>query len=143
MKQIFLFDKLEHEKKDVKKCSKCKKVLPLHLFRMRREGYRRSECKECAKEASKLSSKLKAENGSPPDDYECPICLRNYSTLMESSWMKPTKHSKKTPWCLDHDHDTKKFRGWLCNSCNTILGHLNDDPKAFYRAILYLNKGKL
>jgi Recombination endonuclease VII len=31
--------------------------------------------------------------------------------------------------CLDHCHEKKMFRGWLCNRCNSILGHVKDDPK--------------
>src|SRR3990167_1145705 len=24
--------------------------------------------------------------------------------------------------CFDHDHNTGKFRGWICKRCNTVLG---------------------
>jgi len=30
---------------------------------------------------------------------------------------------------LDHDHDTGKFRGALCNNCNVGLARLSDQPK--------------
>jgi hypothetical protein len=40
--------------------------------------------------------------------------------------------------CVDHDHKTGKVRGLLCRPCNSMLGHLRDDPDAFRRAALYL-----
>lgn len=44
--------------------------------------------------------------------------------------------------CLDHDHVTGKFRGWLCFSCNIALGHLGDDPTKIESLLKYLqNKG--
>jgi hypothetical protein len=30
--------------------------------------------------------------------------------------------------CMDHDHKTGAFRGWLCSSCNMWLGRMGDDP---------------
>ena len=26
--------------------------------------------------------------------------------------------------CMDHDHTTMNFRGWICTNCNIIEGHL-------------------
>ncbi|MEK6897606.1 MAG: endonuclease domain-containing protein [Nanoarchaeota archaeon] len=31
--------------------------------------------------------------------------------------------------CFDHDHKTGKFRGWICDRCNRILGFAKDDSK--------------
>ncbi len=39
---------------------------------------------------------------------------------------------------VDHDHRTGEIRGLLCMTCNRMLGHLRDDPKAFWRAAEYL-----
>lgn len=39
---------------------------------------------------------------------------------------------------LDHDHETKEFRGWLCNSCNLGIGHLGDNLDGILRAAAYL-----
>ena len=39
---------------------------------------------------------------------------------------------------LDHCHKTGLFRGWLCFSCNTILGHAGDDPEILRKLIDYL-----
>jgi hypothetical protein len=44
------------------------------------------------------------------------------------------------PLGIDHDHDTGIVRGWLCYSCNTILGHAADDPERLRKAAQYLEE---
>jgi hypothetical protein len=44
--------------------------------------------------------------------------------------------------CWDHDHRTKRFRGWLCNRCNRCLGLMKDDPTIFRAAVQYLEERK-
>lgn len=44
---------------------------------------------------------------------------------------------------VDHDHNTGKIRGLLCNNCNRALGLLKDDVLVLQNAINYLNKNKL
>ncbi|MFF6966038.1 endonuclease VII domain-containing protein [Streptomyces anthocyanicus] len=41
---------------------------------------------------------------------------------------------------VDHCHRTNVIRGLLCQSCNTALGHLEDDPDRLRAAINYLTK---
>lgn len=38
---------------------------------------------------------------------------------------------------LDHDHATGKFRGLLCNLCNTALGLLKEDPERIEKLNIY------
>ena len=38
----------------------------------------------------------------------------------------------------DHDHETGKFRGWLCNRCNRTLGFVEDDIALLQKLIMYL-----
>lgn len=42
-------------------------------------------------------------------------------------------------WHTDHNHDTGKIRGILCNWCNTALGKFQEDTRILRRAIEYLN----
>lgn len=42
--------------------------------------------------------------------------------------------------CMDHDHKTGKFRGWLCSLCNSALGKFEDSPETLKRAINYLQE---
>ena len=60
-----------------------------------------------------------------PKTKYCEVCLR------------PEKDfSKKL--CLDHNHDTGQYRGWLCHNCNSALGHAKDDVNILYALANYL-----
>jgi len=43
--------------------------------------------------------------------------------------------------CVDHDHDTGKVRGLLCNLCNRGIGLMRDDPKLLRMAANYIEEG--
>ena len=45
-------------------------------------------------------------------------------------------------WTTDHDHDTGKVRGILCQPCNLIAGHAVDSPKHLRLVADYLEKYK-
>jgi hypothetical protein len=40
---------------------------------------------------------------------------------------------------LDHCHESGTIRGVLCWTCNSAIGHLEDDPETLHRAIDYLS----
>lgn len=42
--------------------------------------------------------------------------------------------------CLDHDHLTGTFRGWLCGKCNSGIGLLGDNIEGVRRALEYLQR---
>lgn len=43
---------------------------------------------------------------------------------------------------FDHSHQKGHFRGWLCNSCNVVLGYVKDDPNHLRKLIAYLERTK-
>lgn len=58
---------------------------------------------------------------------KCAICLESFS-----SDQKATKPN------VDHDHETGKARGLLCQGCNQGIGSFKEDPKTLASAISYL-----
>ena len=41
---------------------------------------------------------------------------------------------------FDHCHVSNKFRGWLCNGCNTALGYAHDNPDTLRKLAEYLEQ---
>jgi hypothetical protein len=42
--------------------------------------------------------------------------------------------------CVDHDHRTEEVRGLLCDSCNFVLGHVDDNIDTLMALVRYLEK---
>jgi len=71
---------------------------------------------------------------------------KRYNKKREEIRPKPTLCEiclLEKPLCWDHDHRTGKHRGWLCQNCNTALGHFYDDPNNLSRAITYLMNNRM
>jgi hypothetical protein len=119
-----------------KDCSKCGKSKPLHEYTNANGGnYTRPECKQCAKEARDAIAALKASVQRPDDSHTCPICGSTRSEVMKD-------RGKNKGWCLDHCHETKGFRGWICHRCNLGLGNFKDSIESLKRAVEYLETTK-
>lgn len=69
-----------------------------------------------------------------------PAPTRAEPVLCEICGRPPTARYKRL--ALDHDHETKAFRGWLCNRCNTALGMLGDTLEALERVVAYLRRSR-
>jgi recombination endonuclease VII len=73
---------------------------------------------------------------------------RKYIAKKRDRAMRPTRAAPTTceccgvrpegAMCLDHCHETGKFRGWLCRSCNMAIGKLGDNSIRVARAVAYL-----
>ena len=80
-------------------------------------------CKKCDNE--RVSERYLVRKMAPPKPDVCECC------------------EEKTTLFPDHDHVTKKFRGWLCKSCNSGLGQLGDTLEGVMKAVRYLEKHDL
>lgn len=131
----------------MKICSKCKESKELNEFAKtgRREGLYSSLCKHCSsKKASEWNKKnpLKRRASSRRNK------LKSLYGLTEAQFeqMKIDQNSKcaicerKLKLVIDHDHETGKIRGLLCNSCNRGIGYLQDSENILKKAMVYVIK---
>lgn len=55
---------------------------------------------------------------------------------------RPFEVKRPSAPVVDHDHETGKVRGLLCDNCNRALGMLGDDPDTLRRLADYLEKSR-
>ena len=106
-------------------------------------------CRICEKEKL-LEDFGKHSHSSDGFDNRCRDCMAE-DKRTRYRLMKENKHSR-TEVCemcgkkssktltLDHDHDTKLFRGWLCDDCNVGIGRLGDRREGAENAVRYFDK---
>ncbi len=119
---------------DTKRCSECGKEYPKtnQYFGIASGGnYFRGTCKLCGIKNSRITKKLK-EQYPTPINHVCPICKIDEQGLINKGY--------KIKWCLDHDHKAGKFRGYLCDNCNTAISKLQDDVTILESAGRYLSQ---
>jgi hypothetical protein len=83
-----------------------------------------SRCRECKTAEEDLRKEIRKI--APPVTGCCESCNKLF--------IKKTKDSDR----LDHCRKTKKFRGWLCDGCNTGIGKLGDSIQGVLNALNYL-----
>jgi hypothetical protein len=67
----------------------------------------------------------------------CGICAKLWQ---ECTRAKKVRHEETFLQRLyvDHDHETGKVRGLLCNACNTGIGLFEEDPERLMSALSYV-----
>jgi hypothetical protein len=118
-----------------KNCKRCEQDLPENkaFFAIKRvtksndntTEWLSNTCKACEKEATRVTEKLKKSFQGLKGD--CCHCCE-----------KPTDKLS-----LDHDYKTGKFRGWICDNCNTGLGRFGDSLEGVEMAVKYLKRDPL
>lgn len=131
-------------------CNKCNKEKDEKYFHRKKHNSngRDTICIECVKER-KLSNpnyrKIKvvtAARNRNKNRYE--LSKDEYILLLETyvSCAICGKKPEGKNLCVDHDHETKKVRGLLCNRCNLAIGLMKDDVEILFKAINYLSTHK-
>lgn len=114
-------------------CTKCKQTKPLTLeffppHNKKKNGFD-SWCRKCRA------------------TYRSSICRGRFrSSISDNDLITLKQNTKHCMICgaqeklvVDHNHNTDKVRGLLCNHCNRGLGHFRDNTETLLKAIDYLN----
>jgi hypothetical protein len=113
---------IEEVKTKVCKICKCEKPLSDFPGHFGRKDGLDSRCKECKSRNSKLVEQLR--KSAPPKPKVCDLCGQVPEKMV-----------------LDHDPETKLFRGWICDRpCNLALGWVGDTPDMLRRALNYVER---
>lgn len=105
-------------------------------------------CKKCKLDNQRVDRKLN------PDRHSAYQLRRSIQTKYGISWEEYERMGDDQAWrCLicqrhqddltrrlvvDHDHETGKIRGLLCQRCNSALGYLEDSALLVGRALAHL-----
>lgn len=72
------------------------------------------------------------------------ITVEEYEEMLESQnhscAICGTTDSGRRRFAIDHDHETGKVRGLLCDKCNMFVGHSQDDDELMRKFVAYLEK---
>lgn len=117
----------------MKRCKICKKEKRIEedfpKFSVKEGKGTKNTCKECSSKLNKTRGKLRKEKeviNLLNELKGCPICRREKGELMKKL-------------VLDHNHESGRFRGWICQDCNLGLGKFDENIDSLKRAIDYLS----
>jgi hypothetical protein len=121
--QLSLFNLEDYEKKydssiETYTCRKCKKAKPI------------------TRENFEIKTILRNDTGRTLEE------INNLTIVVDRDTYKPVSRRFEKRWVLDHDHNTGKVRGWLCNPCNVTLGAFGDNTINLKHAIKYLEESE-
>ena len=107
---------------ETKVCKICKLEKPLDRFYQQGRKSLDNRCKACANEGKTWRRRERKKYEHLNTGF-CHCCGRKSDSLH-----------------FDHDHNTKKYRGFLCHFCNTGIGKLGDNIEGVNRALRYLER---
>ncbi|MEN6550023.1 MAG: endonuclease domain-containing protein [Armatimonadia bacterium] len=144
----------------LKYCSRCRRELPVDLFRIDRyfPGKRYSYCRECERVRGKsyhlrhkktMNEKSRRYQASNYHRRKAYLLKRMYGLekdaydkMLVSQWgvcaICGRHPGDGRSLHVDHDHETQKVRGLLCGTCNSALGAMLDSPELLEKAATYL-----
>lgn len=153
---IALYNKSKYNSKrdtiyvdDKKKCNKCGEFKGFCDFYYLKENTKRggsnysSSCKICNNKKS-ITTRFKEFSKRTNLNITLEEFVQRYNKqnfICEICGEKE-EDTKGTRLAIDHDHVTGKFRGFICNRCNSGIGFLRDNITILNNAKKYLEKFK-
>ena len=82
--------------------------------------------------------RLRSTHGITREEYDAMHSAQNGVCALCS---RPGRMRKHRDLVVDHDHETGRVRGLLCDACNLALGVLGDGSVGLERALEYIHGG--
>ena len=136
---------------EIKYCTKCKTekhISEFHKDNRTKDGLK-VWCQSCR--YTKLNKPTKYGMSRNDPEYDKAYYLDRFYSLSLEDWNRLFQEQEGTcaicneeftdKICVDHDHETGKVRGLLCDKCNRGIGQFNDSTEKLYNAIKYLAGG--
>lgn len=108
------------------------------VFAPRKDG-RKKKYVGRSKDQVHRNCQLRRDYGITLDDYEVMLKSQDGVCAICGDPPKGGKTSSKNLH-VDHDHETGKVRGLLCNNCNLGVGKFRDDPLLMEKAASYMRQ---
>jgi len=83
---------------------------------------------------------LKRKFGISQDEYDKMLEAQGGVCAICHQEERKARHGVIMALAVDHDHETGKVRGLLCNNCNLGIGKFNDNVVYLFSAIAYLKE---
>lgn len=120
----------------MKKCSGCNKTFLLDNFHKdssKKSGYH-SYCKICRAVKGRVQ-KMQRRYGMSVEEYEFLLVSQNSVCYICKN---PETRKNAINLSVDHDHESGRVRGLLCNDCNVGISRFKDSPELLVEAAQYL-----
>jgi hypothetical protein len=144
---------IEEQQKDCCVCGVRKSFDCFYNYKNKSDGksYRCKDCDNLARDKYRInnpvSSKLKSRNRNLKFNYGIDLDIyyallekqNNKCAICETTENNVTGDRVHWNFAVDHNHDTGKVRGLLCNQCNRAIGMLKDDAALLRKAADYLD----
>jgi hypothetical protein len=144
---------IEEQQKDCSVCGNRKPFDCFYNYKNKNDGksYRCKDCDDLArkkwKEDNLVSSKLSMRKNNLKSKYGISLDAYNYllrhqgyrCAICETTENNVIGERSHWNFAVDHNHDTGKVRGLLCNQCNRAIGMLKDDATLLRKAADYLD----
>jgi predicted nucleic acid-binding Zn ribbon protein len=124
-------------------CQQCGELIPVPESGYRRTMFCSAACKKRFHDARWRQRSPHYNRmylyGLSQDEYEAMLARQGGGCAICGTTDWPGKDHRPH---VDHDHETKRVRGLLCDSCNQGLGRFADDPARLRAAAAYLEAAR-